>query len=91
MVESPDRRAAFIRSIVDFLNNYGFDGVDIDWEYPGVDYRGGRPQDKANFVTFLRELRQAFNNQGRGWEISIAVSAVQSVLDVGYDCAGICQ
>jgi len=60
----------------------------VDWEYPGVDYRGGKPEDKANFVSLLNDLRQAI---GPNKELSIAVSAVQSVIDVGYDIAGICR
>lgn len=91
MVTEKSRRDAFIASVTDFLNQYGFDGLDIDWEYPGADYRGGKPSDKANFAIFVRELREAFDRVGKGWEISMATTIVQSTLDAGYDVASLCQ
>jgi len=31
-----DQRATFVNNVVKFLNDNGLDGVDFDWEYPGV-------------------------------------------------------
>lgn len=36
MVSNTANRQAFISSLTNFMSTYGFDGVDIDWEYPGV-------------------------------------------------------
>jgi chitinase len=36
IIELPAERANFIKSILDFCADYGFDGVDLDWEYPGL-------------------------------------------------------
>lgn len=59
MVSTSANRAAFISSLKLFLKTYVFDGVDIDWEYPVADDRGGHEADFVNFVTFLSELRSA--------------------------------
>lgn len=52
-------RQAFVSSCVDFMNTYGFDGIDIDWEYPvsGGLY-AGTPADKANYTALLAEFQK---------------------------------
>lgn len=43
LVSEPQRRAAFVSHVVSFLQEYGFDGLDLDWEYPGYQ---SSPQDR---------------------------------------------
>lgn len=50
MAASSENRKAFISSTVEFLDHYGFQGLDIDWEWPTAEGRGGRPEDKKNQV-----------------------------------------
>ncbi|KAK0114603.1 hypothetical protein ONS95_014088 [Cadophora gregata] len=64
-------RAAFISSLIPFMDQYGFQGVDIDWEYPGDPKRGGKPADTANFVLLLKEMRAAF---GTKYGITMAIA-----------------
>ncbi|UNI18707.1 Chitinase [Purpureocillium takamizusanense] len=60
MVSTAANRAAFISSLAAFMETYGFQGADIDWEYPSEPARGGRAGDAANFVLLVKELRAAF-------------------------------
>lgn len=61
------KRQKFADNLVSFMTRYGFDGVDIDWEYPGAPDRGGMgAQDAGNFVMLLQTLRSTFEASPRG-------------------------
>ena len=57
------------------MTENGFDGMDIDWEFPG-------PSDSAHFTTLLRELRSHLDIQGatdgQHYLLTIAAPAGQS-------------
>ena len=57
-VASRDR---FVRSAVAFVQRHDLDGLDVDWEYPGLPGNGNthRPEDKANFTALMADLRAA--------------------------------
>lgn len=58
-------RRLFIKSVILFLDRYELDGLDIDWEYPGMTGNGNRfrPEDKQNYTLLLREMRKSFDQQ----------------------------
>jgi chitinase len=61
-------RKKFATSCAAFVKRHGFDGVDIDWEYPvsgGPDPKAGRPEDKHNYSLLLAELRRVLDEQGK--------------------------
>ncbi len=62
---TPESRAAFIQSVMEFLAQYQLDGLDIDWEYPGMPGAGHpfRSVDKQNFTLLLKELRARFTTE----------------------------
>lgn len=62
-----ETRAKLARSCVQFMAQYGFDGLDIDWEYPvagGLESNKTRPEDKRNYTLLLAELRQQLDARG---------------------------
>ncbi|KPM07813.1 Sar s 15 allergen (chitinase-like protein) [Sarcoptes scabiei] len=81
MAANPESRKVFVQSVLDFLERYDFDGLDMDWEYPGS--RGGKHEDKQNFVALLRELKAAF--KPRNYILSAAVAAGKHFMDPAYD------
>jgi len=85
MAMTPQSRRKFIDSALNFTRTNGFDGLDMDWEYPGS--RNGRPEDRANFVSLLQELRQEFDKYGL--LLTAALGAAQKTIDIGYDIPAI--
>jgi len=54
-------RKIFAVSSVDIIRKYDLDGVDIDWEYPGMAGEEGnvfRPEDKQNFTLMFEAIRK---------------------------------
>lgn len=64
---SESSRSAFADSAAQLIAQHQLDGVDIDWEYPGLPGPGirHRPQDKRNFTLLLLALRQRFDRLAR--------------------------
>jgi len=60
-------RTAFADSCIDFIVKYGFNGIDIDWEYPvagGLSTNVRRPEDKNNFTLLMQKLRERMDARG---------------------------
>ncbi|KAK5658313.1 hypothetical protein OQA88_2289 [Cercophora sp. LCS_1] len=55
------------------MTTYGFDGVDLDWEYPRAEDRGGRDMDYANFPKFMSRLKAGLAVSGGRKDISITL------------------
>ncbi|KAH7073208.1 symbiotic chitinase [Paraphoma chrysanthemicola] len=70
---SEANRKKFSDNVVKFCNKWGFDGLDLDWEYPGAPDRGGKKEDTANFNLLMKALRQAFNGSPRALELSFTI------------------
>lgn len=82
MAASEENRQTFITSVVALLNQYGFDGFDIDWEYPSV---------KTDFTALLRDFRTAFDNNVPRLLLTIAGGANPAVVDASYEASVIGQ
>jgi chitinase len=85
MAASAENRKKFIDSVIQLLWFYGFDGLDLDWEYPG-----DVPSDKDNFSTLIKETREAFEldavqTNRKRLLLTAAVPAGIARLQKGYD------
>jgi len=87
MAASADTRKTFIDSVVPYLKQYGFNGLDLDWEYPAQ--RGGRPEDKDNFALLVQELRAEFDKNGL--LLTAAIGAGTPIIDAAYDIPKLSQ
>ena len=85
MALTRESRTIFEDSVMQFLTRFDLDGLDIDWEYPGLPGSGHpfRPEDKQNFTSLLRELRERFDasaRRGRRLYLTIAMGASDDVI-----------
>ncbi|ALC44806.1 Cht2 [Drosophila busckii] len=81
LVSNVEQRQYFAKQVSAFVRKYNFDGLDLDWEYPTQ--RGGRPQDRENFVALTKDLREEFDNNGL--LLTSAIGAAKHVIDKAYD------
>ncbi|BEM80176.1 hypothetical protein SME38J_42790 [Serratia marcescens] len=90
------KRDRFVGSVKEFLQTWKFfDGVDIDWEFPGgkgANPNLGSPQDGETYVLLMKELRtmldQLSAETGRKYELTSAISAGKDKIDkVAYNVA----
>jgi len=81
MAKDPMKRKQFVDSAVKFIQQHNFDGLDLDWEYPGK--RGGAPEDKANFIALIQDLHSVFSKYNL--LLTAAIGAAQGTIDAAYD------
>ncbi|SDG18177.1 chitinase [Sinosporangium album] len=65
-----------------------FDGIDLDWEWPGSDGEVGniiRPEDKRNFTLFVAELRRQLDAIDDDLLISAYLPAAAAKIDAGFE------
>ncbi|WP_225587039.1 glycoside hydrolase family 18 protein [Algoriphagus sp. Y33] len=60
MALTEESRTKFIKSAGEFIEAYKLDGMDMDWEYPGISGDGtmARPEDTQNFTALMKGLRE---------------------------------
>lgn len=74
MAHAADTRLAFAAECRRVIDRLGLDGIDIDWEYPGVGAAGisFSPEDTENFTLLMRDVRRAI---GKDKLLTIATQA----------------
>lgn len=94
---------SFAAKVIAFCRSWGFDGFDLDWEYPVVPGHnsnskvGGSyvatPQDRANYVMMLRVMKEEFlkENAAAPLLLTAAVGVGKDTVDTAYDIPGMNQ
>jgi GH18 family chitinase len=91
--DDDERRKIFVESAVKHIVESGFDGIDLDWEYPGVEGEiynyPPKEKDAENFVKVVTELHNEFKrvDPGKKYEITAAVGAAPENLEYVVDVA----
>lgn len=84
-VLSDTARLAFAASAVDIVREYQLDGIDIDWEYPGMKGEDNvfRPEDRENFTLLFKDLRDQLNilkkQTGRNYLVTTALPGFDEI------------
>ena len=78
-------RKEFVASVKKLMNDFGIDGIDLDWEYPTIAGMPGHPysqNDKNNFADLVKMLRKKL---GKKKEISFAAGGFTHYINESID------
>uniref|UniRef100_A0A1A9V627 chitinase n=1 Tax=Glossina austeni TaxID=7395 RepID=A0A1A9V627_GLOAU len=84
----PEKRARFVQSVVELIQRHGFDGLDLDWEYPNQRHRLGN-NDRENYIALLKDLKEGL--EPFGYLLTAAVGSVQLSAEMSYDIPEMCK
>ncbi|KAF2733512.1 hypothetical protein EJ04DRAFT_468282 [Polyplosphaeria fusca] len=70
LASSQNKRTTFANNVYKFMKHWGFDGVDLDWEYPGAPDRGGHKEDTQNYVNLLETIHVIFEASASDFGLS---------------------
>ncbi|XP_060071116.1 uncharacterized protein LOC132551031 [Ylistrum balloti] len=91
MVSRPKRRRSFVSSAIQFMKDYGFDGIDLAWLYPAQRSGSNEETDKKNFATLVQLFRSEIDAESISLLLSAAVAAEQSHIDYAYDVKSLAE
>jgi chitinase len=65
LAKSDEYRKAFAQDCLEFIEEWGIDGIDIDWEFPGLSWSGAASDpavDVQNHILLMKQLRETIGN-----------------------------
>jgi chitinase len=78
MASNAQNRQKFVKSVVQFMKQYNFDGFDVDWEYPTSAV-------KSAYAQLINDLRAEFDRNSPKFLLTAAVPAGIPNIDAGFD------
>lgn len=83
MALTDSSRTRFAKSVVEFIERFRLDGLDMDWEYPGIGSAGikFRKEDKRNFTLLMKSLREHLNQLDREQTLTFASAGWERYYD----------
>jgi len=75
MAGNATNRNTFVQAMINFVNQYNLDGIDMDWEYP----RSG--QSATNYLTLMTTLSNEMHSRGKLLTAAVVGDGGSSILN----------
>ncbi|KAK3866777.1 hypothetical protein Pcinc_027713 [Petrolisthes cinctipes] len=86
LVRDPKAVESFSKNTVKFLQSYGFDGIDLDWEFPAYPWPTADSREKQWFTNLLEKLScQLKSSPTTPLLLTLAVASPKSIIQGSYE------